>query len=321
VNGRRGREPAGSPAWSGLLPVDKPAGVTSHDVVERARRSLGIRAIGHLGTLDPGASGLLLLVVGAATRCASVWQGGTKVYEGTARFGLVTDTQDTEGAVLERHEAAVTAEQVGAAAARLTGDLLQVPPMVSALKHEGRRLHELARRGETVERKPRPVRVDAWEWLAFEPPDARFRVTCSGGTYVRTLVHDLGASLGCGAALAALRRTRSGPFALEDACAWRDLVDSAAGALLDRRGIALDRALETLPAVTLDAAASESVGRGGFAAVEPRDAPIGAGRRSVVLRDDDGRALGLGELRAGAGGVLACPGVVFPWAVRGGRAA
>jgi tRNA pseudouridine55 synthase len=313
------RAPSG---WSGLLPVDKPAGVTSHDVVDRVRRRLRVKQAGHLGTLDPGASGLLVLAIGAATRCAVVWQGGTKTYEGVARFGVVTDTQDTHGRVLETREPAVDERAVRAASAALTGDLLQVPPMVSALKHQGRRLYELARRGETVVREPRPVRVDGWEWPSFALPEAGFRVRCSGGTYVRTLVHDLGTNLGCGAALAALRRTRSEPFAVEGACPWRELDDPEPADVLGRFGIGLDRALGVLPAVPLDAAGVDALGHGRTVAVAPGGAPVGAGERSVVFRDADGRALALGELRPGATAdeALARPHVVFPWAVREGGA-
>lgn len=313
--------PAGPSAWAGLLPVDKPAGLTSHDVVDRARRRLRVRTAGHLGTLDPGASGLLVLAIGAATRCASVWQGGAKTYEGVARLGIVTDSQDTRGRVLETREVRADEAAVRAAAGALTGELMQVPPMVSALKHRGERLYELARRGETVERAPRPVRVDGWEWRSFALPEVSFRVRCSGGTYVRTLVHDLGASLGCGAALASLRRLRSEPFGIEQACSWPEL-DAGGAALLERSGIGLDRALEVLPAIALDAAGAEALGHGRPVAVAPAGARIGAGARSVVLRDGAGRALALGELRPGAreDEALAVPNVVFPWAVReGGR--
>lgn len=310
-------------AWAGLLPVDKPAGVTSHDVVDRVRRRLRVRSAGHLGTLDPGASGLLVIAIGAATRCAMVWQGGVKTYEGVARFGLATDTQDTEGRVLRTAEPRVDERELRAAAAAMTGDRMQVPPMVSALKQGGRRLYEMARRGETVEREPRPIRVESWEWRSFDPPDASFRVRCSGGTYVRTLVHDLGEKIGCGAALAALRRTRSEPFGIEQACAWKDLDAPDTGTLLARSGIALDLALGVLPAVTLDEAGAEALGRGRPVAVSPGPAPIGAGERSIVIRDGDGRALALGELRPApdGSGTLATPQVVFPWAVREGRPA
>ena len=318
--------------WAGLLPVDKPAGPTSHDVVARARRALGTRAIGHLGTLDPGASGLLVLAVGPATRCASVWQRGRKTYEGTARFGIVTDTQDVHGHVLATSAARPEAAAVRAAAAALSGELLQVPPMVSALKQGGERLYAIARRGESVLRAPRPVHVEAWEWLEIGADAARFRVRCSGGTYVRTLVHDLGSALGCGAALADLRRLVSEPFTLERACGWDDLDVARRDATLARCGVTLDRALDVLPSVTLDDAGCEALGHGRPVVLPAapgatpgaggRSLPAGAsgaGERSIVLRNSVGRALALGELRADAAGSLqALPQVVFPWAVRQG---
>lgn len=307
------------PEWSGLLPVDKPTGVTSHDVVAFARRRLRQRGIGHLGTLDPNASGLLVLAIGVATRCAMVWQGGRKTYAGTARFGVVTDTQDTQGRVLATSPLRPTDAQVRAAALALTGDLMQVPPMVSALKKDGERLYDIARRGETVEREPRAVRVDAWRWLEGGADETRFEVDCSGGTYVRTLVHDLGASLGCGAALAALRRLESQPFSLAQACAWATLGDADPADVLAEFGVPLDRALDSLPAVLLDGAGLEAVGRGQAPVTEAGAAPIGAGPRSVVLREASGRALALGELALERGVLRARPNVVFPWAVREGK--
>ena len=307
------------PEWSGLLPVDKPTGVTSHDVVAFARRQLRQRGIGHLGTLDPNASGLLVLAIGVATRCAMVWQGGRKTYAGTARFGVVTDTQDTQGRVLATSDVRPDESNVHAAALVLTGELLQVPPMVSALKQNGERLYDIARRGETVEREPRAVRVDEWRWLAIGPDEASFEIDCSGGTYVRTLVHDLGERLGCGAALSALRRLASQPFTLAQACPWPQLREAEAGVVLARHGVPLDRALEALPAVLLDDAGLEAVGRGQSPPADAGAAPVGAGPRSVVLRSLSGRALGLGELALERGVVRARPNVVFPWAVREGK--
>ena len=314
--------PGDPSAWAGLLPVDKPEGVTSHDVVDRARRVLRLRTAGHLGTLDPGASGLLVLAIGVATRCALVWQGGGKTYEGVARFGIVTDTQDTHGRVLETREVRASEAEIRAAALGLTGDLRQVPPMVSALKHRGRRLHELARAGETVERAARPVRVEEWEWRSFEPPDASFRVRCSGGTYVRTLVHDLGARLGCGGALKSLRRLRSEPWGLERALGLRDLDVLARDEAPARAGVPLAEALRVLPVVALDEAGAAELGFGRRPAVAPGAAPLGAGGRSVVFFGPGDVPLALGELESDAtrpGLALACPHVVFPWAVRQGR--
>jgi len=227
---------AASPAapWSGLLAVDKPLGVTSHDVVEKVRRRLKARGAGHLGTLDPGASGLLLLALGAATRCIPVWQGGEKTYEGTLELGVITSTQDLQGEVLERRPLTVSGAAVREAALAFVGETEQIPPMVPALRSHGRRLYELARRGEEVERAPRKVRVTEWTWLEFALPLARFRVRCSGGTYVRTLAHDLGQRLGTGAALKALRRLRSEPFGIERAVALSEIGVGERDALLAR---------------------------------------------------------------------------------------
>ncbi len=324
--GGAGAAPAG---WSGLLLVDKPAGVTSHDVVDDVRRRLRVRGAGHLGTLDPGASGLLVVVTGAATRCAAVWQGGEKTYEATVRFGVTTTTQDLQGEVIERRGSSLDEAQVREASRAFVGVLAQVPPMISALKVGGERLYELARRGQVVERAPRRIEVRSWEWLSFDLPEASFRVRCSSGTYVRTLAHDLGERLGTGGALKSLRRLRSEPFGLERAIPLCELGVVPAEEALARAGVPLDAALAVLPSVTLDGSAAAELGFGRGALVEPGGAPLRAGPRSVVLRDAAGRALALGELepdpaapgpapRAGAR-ALACPHVVFPWAVRRGR--
>ena len=318
----RGTEAPATLPWSGLLAVDKSAGMTSHDVVEVVRRRLRAAGAGHLGTLDPGATGLLLLALGAATRCVPVWQGGEKTYEATLRFGVVTSTQDLEGEVLSRRPVDLDEARVRAASAAFVGDLQQVPPMVSALKIGGERLHRIARRGGTVERRPRPVRVSEWRWTAFALPEASFRVRCSGGTYVRTLAHDLGASLECGAALKALRRLRSEPFGLERAVTSGDLDRMAPAAVLAQAGIPLDEALEVLPSITLDEAAIAQVGHGQRPALAPPPgAVLGAGPRSIVAREPGGRVIALGELvpdPAGPGRALFCPRTVFPWAVRQG---
>ena len=308
--------------WSGLLRVDKPTGVTSHDVVDRVRRRLRVKSAGHLGTLDPGASGLLVLVLGAATRCAPVWQTGRKTYEATVRFGVVTRTQDLQGEVLEQRDVTLDEKQVREAATAFTGEIEQVPPMVSALKVGGQRLHRLERRGEVVEREPRRVTVHSWEWLGFALPEASFRVVVSGGTYVRTLAHDLGARLGPGGALKSLRRLRSEPFGLEGAIGLDDLGAAAPQEVFARSGVPLSEALRVLPLVALDAAAAAELGFGRRPSVAPGAAPLRAGPRSVVFRGPGGEPLALGELEpdpARAGAALACPHVVFPWAVGQGR--
>lgn len=316
------RRPPAVEVFHGLLGVDKPTGMTSHDVVMRVRRRLESPGAGHLGTLDPAANGLLMVAMGAATRAIPVWQGGEKTYEASLVLGVITRSQDLTGEVIERRPVEVDEVRLREAARAFTGDLQQVPPMVSALKVGGERLHALARRGIEVARAPRRVRVAAWEWLEVSLPEARFRVRCSPGTYVRTLVHDLGLTLGCGAALASLRRLRSEPFGLERAVTLRELDERAREDVLHRAGTPLEQALAHLPSVVLDPAAAAAVGAGGRPTVEPGATPIGSGPRTLVLRGTGGRALALGELRPDPdrpGRVLACPQVVFPWAVRVGR--
>jgi tRNA pseudouridine55 synthase len=312
-----------APAHCGILIVDKPTGVTSHDVVDVVRRRFREKRAGHLGTLDPGASGLLALALGPATRCIPVWQGGEKTYQGTIRFGVVTSTQDLSGEVLAEHAVTLTEGQVREASAKFIGSTLQVPPMVSAIRVRGERLYRLARRGITVEREPRPVLVRSWEWLSVDLPEATFQVRCSGGTYVRTLAHDLGAGLNCGAALASLRRLRSEPFDLSRSVTLRDLHELASDEAWGRGGIGLDEALEVLPGLRLTREEAERLGRGSAVPVEQaRTAglPIDTGPRSIVFRDPEGHALALGEVSGSEDrSWFAQPHVVFPWALRQGH--
>jgi tRNA pseudouridine55 synthase len=207
------------PGPSGLAVVDKPAGWTSHDVVAKLRGVLGTRKVGHAGTLDPDATGVLLVGVGSVTRLLRWLSASDKAYECEIVLGVETSTLDAAGDVVATHDMhGVTADQVRAAAARFVGDIEQVPPMVSAVKVGGKRLHELARAGVEVDRAPRPVHVARFEVAATEDPLVwRAEVECSSGTYVRTLAADLGTALGGGAHLRALRRTRSGRFTLGDA--------------------------------------------------------------------------------------------------------
>ncbi len=321
-----GADAEAAPPWAcGLLAVDKPIGVTSHDVVDEVRRRLRVTSAGHLGTLDPGASGLLLIATGPATRMIPVWQGGEKTYQATLRFGVTTSTQDAEGEVLERRAVTFDEAAVREAALGMVGAIEQVPPMVSALKVGGERLYRLARRGITVERQPRRVTVLEWEWLEFAMPLATFRVRCSGGTYVRTLAHDLGGMLGSGASLESLRRLRSEPFGIERAVTLRALSRESPDAAWAAGGYPIDDALAHLPSVVLDAAESRDLGFGrrpSIARERIATGPVDGGPRSVVLRGEGGGALGLGELTpdpADAARVRVCPHVLMPWAVRDGR--
>jgi len=215
--------------------VDKPAGPTSHDVVDAVRRRFGLRKVGHGGTLDPMATGLLVLLVGRGTKLAERVMASDKVYEGVFRLGVETDTEDVEGrVVVERDPSGVGADAVQEAMARRRGDLMQTPPMVSAVKHGGQPLYKLARRGQTVERRPRLIHVYEFAMLGFEPPRVHFRLRCTKGTYVRTLCADIGRELGCGAFLESLRRTRSGDLRIEDAAPLDDILGGDRSALAGR---------------------------------------------------------------------------------------
>lgn len=218
--GRGGRRGRGRPdsGVSGCVVVDKPTGCTSHDVVDRVRKALGTRKVGHAGTLDPDATGVLVLGVGRGTKLLQFVSGADKTYHGEVVFGVETSTLDAAGEIVATHEMSLDPDSVRAAATTFVGAIEQVPPMVSAVKVGGKRLHELAREGKDVERAPRPVTVHRFD---VEPTDDplvyRVEVDCSSGTYIRTLAADLGANLGGGAHLRALRRLRVGPFTLDDA--------------------------------------------------------------------------------------------------------
>lgn len=197
----------------GILLIDKPGDHTSHDVVARVRRKLGMKRIGHAGTLDPMATGLMIILVGKATSASQYLISLDKEYSGTIKLGAVTNTQDAEGEVLEsRPVPAYSKEEILAAVKTFLGDQYQMPPMFSAIKIDGVPLYKSARKGEEVEREPRFIRVMSWEITRIAPTELDFVLRCSKGTYVRTLAHDLGAKLGCGAHLGALRRTGTHSF-------------------------------------------------------------------------------------------------------------
>jgi len=279
---------------SGVLPVEKGPGVTSFQVVAHARRLLRAPKLGHGGTLDPEATGVLPLLVGEATKLMPYLADLEKEYVATVRLGVVTDTQDLSGAVLEtRPVPPLDAAAVEGVLGRFVGEIEQVPPMYSALHHEGKRLYEIAREGGTVDRRARRVTVHAIALLSLSPPELTLRVRCGTGTYVRTLAADLGAAIGCGAALSGLVRTRVGPYDLRLAISWDDLRECRDGALLWARLLPSDSALQGRPAVTLDAAQARAFANGQSIAV--------AGEGDGVLRAyaPDGVLLGVG-LRRGA---------------------
>jgi tRNA pseudouridine55 synthase len=282
-----------------VLIVDKPAGITSHTVVAEVGRRLDAGRAGHAGTLDPMATGVLLVCVGEATKIAGLLLADDKAYEGELELGRETDTLDAEGKLVRERlaeAAAVDRAALGTAMARFAGAIEQVPPMFSAVRQGGRRLHELARAGMEVDRAPRRVEIRRLDLLSFDPPRARFSVECSKGTYVRSLVADVGEALGCGAHLTALRRTRSGAFGIERAIPLDEVnPDRLAmpGALVSPA-----EALAHLPRVALTPAqtAAVEVGKPLFwkdLGAEP--APVGP----ICLLASDGPLLALIEVEGG----------------------
>ncbi|HEX5580085.1 MAG TPA: tRNA pseudouridine(55) synthase TruB [Gemmatimonadaceae bacterium] len=266
----------------GLLLVDKTAGMTSHDVVARARRALGERRIGHMGTLDPFATGLLVLLVGRATRLAQHLDGEPKEYEAELRFGSETTTDDLSGAPT-REAPLAEPERVVAAIASLTGTIEQLPPAYSAKKVGGERAYRAAREGRSVELRPVPVHVESWEVLELGPERARVRIRCGGGTYVRALARDLGRLAGSAAHLTALRRTASGPFRVERAIPADALVPQSRPPLLSP--------LEGLVTHARRALTTDEVARVVRGMRVPAD---GAGARAALV-DDAGEIVALGE--------------------------
>jgi tRNA pseudouridine55 synthase len=202
----------------GAILIDKPAGPTSHDVVAKIRRQFNIEKVGHCGTLDPGATGLLIIVLGRGTKLSEKLMSSDKVYEGKAYFGVTTSSYDRDGEVMETNLVPLlTVDQLNEEASKFVGDIMQMPPMVSAVKIGGVPLYKMARKGIEVERKERMIHIYNYRFTEYAEPVGTFRVACTKGTYVRSLVHDLGQRLGCGAHLSSLRRIDSGRFSVADA--------------------------------------------------------------------------------------------------------
>ncbi len=292
----------------GLLLVDKPSGMTSHDVVDRIRAAAGIRRVGHTGTLDPAATGLLILCIGPATRLSEYLTGLDKVYEGFMRLGVISDSHDMDGQIVEeRAVPELTHAQIQAAFDRFTGQIEQVPPMVSAVKVGGQRLYKLARKGETVERKPRQITVSEFAALSFESPLVKFRVSCTSGTYVRSLCHEVGQILGCGAVLDSLRRVAVGKYNVINAAALDTLANPAdvRGRLMPM-GDALD-----LPSVTIRRAGERQLATGAaLGRVELKTMP--AIREGwVQVKSESGELLALGQVKEGPGELQVQPKRVF----------
>ena len=278
---------------NGILLVDKPGGWTSFDVAAKLRGLSKTRRIGHSGTLDPMATGLLVMFLGRATRAVPFAEDHDKRYIASLRPGLVTDTQDVTGSVLERKACSVTDEALEEALRAFRGEIEQLPPMYSAIRVDGRRLYEIARRGGEVERKPRPVTIRSLELLGRdENGDFLLDVRCSKGTYVRTLCHDIGRSLGCGACLSALRRVEVGAFSVDDAYTMDELVEAAAGGKLESLLLGVEALFPDMRKLFADAEAEKRIRCG-----NPVETAEADGRALVC--GADGKLLMLGEVRDG----------------------
>lgn len=236
---------------NGILNVYKEAGFTSHDVVAKLRGICRQKKIGHTGTLDPEAVGVLPVCLGSGTKLCNMLTDKSKEYEAVLLLGQVTDTQDVTGTVLEEHEVTVDEEQAVEAIRSFVGAYEQIPPMYSALKVNGKRLYELARAGKEVERKGRPVEIHSIEILSVSLPEITFRVACSKGTYIRTLCHDIGQKLGCGGTMKSLKRTRVGIFTIDGALKLSQLEELAAQGRLEEKVIPVEAMFTELPALTV----------------------------------------------------------------------
>jgi tRNA pseudouridine55 synthase len=261
----------------GVLLLDKPAGLSSNDALIKAKRVLNAKKAGHTGTLDPFATGLLPLCFGEATKFSQDLLEADKTYEATVNLGIMTSTGDTEGSVIEARDVDVTLAEIEAALARFRGTILQVPPMYSALKREGKALYEYARAGITLEREARPVTIHGLDFIGYEAPNLKLRVTCSKGTYVRVLGEDIGAALGCGAHLSALRRVGVGQLAAERMITLEELQ-----AHPDPRSLLspVDALLSSFPALELTSELAERFLNGQRLAL---------GKEGVVVPQEQGR--------------------------------
>ncbi|NLN93575.1 MAG: tRNA pseudouridine(55) synthase TruB [Candidatus Hydrogenedens sp.] len=294
---------------NGILLVDKPQGITSHDVVDALRKATGIRRIGHTGTLDPRATGLLVMCIGQATRLSQHLSGLDKSYEGALRLGLTTDSHDLDGKILEEKPVPgdLSLDAVQAVCNQFLGEIKQIPPMVSAIKIGGRRLYKIAREGQEIERPPRDVRIDRFDILDWETPEAVLSIACSSGAYVRTLCHDVGTILGCGGVLAQLRRTRVGQYSIEDALPL-DQLDT-------REKVAahlhpMDDALH-LPVIVLDETQENFIKSGRVLSSEYLSLPEEIEAGWVQLKNSRQQLIALAELQKTPQGKRIQPKTVF----------
>ena len=286
----------------GVLVVDKPNGMTSHDIVNKVRRLYGTRRVGHTGTLDPMATGVLTVLIGRAAKAAEYLACDRNTYRATLRLGLTPDTEDTTGKVLTQSDSIPDEAAVMAILPRFCGEIMQVPPMYSALKVGGQKLYDMARRGEVIERQARPITIHRLEAERLSDTDYALTVTCSAGTYIRTLCADIGATLGCGGAMAALRRTEAGGFSLEQAhlpTEIEEMSEEARYALL----LPVETLFADLPAVNLSAF-YERLMRGGCAVDQRKLGQKHSEGQRLRLMTANGDFYALGEIVTDEGGTL-----------------
>lgn len=293
---------------TGLLLVDKAAGMTSHDVVDRIRRAAGQRRVGHTGTLDPGATGLLIMCLGHATRLSEHLTGLDKQYEGEMRLGITTDSYDLDGTVTEeRPVPELSLDRIQTVCNTFIGEIEQIPPMVSAVKIGGERLYKIARQGGEVERPPRRIKVYEFSALDYAAPSVRIRVRCSSGAYVRGLCHDAGNLLGCGAVLANLRRTKVGAFQVEDALPVDSLSTPQS---VEERLLSMDHALD-LPCLVVRNSSRHVVANGGILGPAELKGASPMQEGWVQLKSENGRLLALGTVEPDPIGLRIRPRRVF----------
>jgi tRNA pseudouridine55 synthase len=286
---------------NGILNINKPTGMTSHDVVAKVRKLLKQRRVGHAGTLDPAARGVLPICVGQATRVAEYLSESGKAYQATIIFGTVTDTYDSEGSIMRTASVQdLTLAKIEAILPAMLGEQMQVPPRYSAIKLQGQPAYKRARAGEEVAMEPRPIiiyQLEIIDWQPSQPPTLRLAIECSKGTYIRSLAYDLGEQAGCGAYLGGLVRTRSGPFPLSESITLEQLAEAAARGTIEQFLFPADKAIEHYPALRLDEAMTERVRHGNAFRVEEQTGVLHEQSLARVY-DDKGQFVAIAEWNA-----------------------
>lgn len=282
----------------GILNIDKPTGMTSHDVVAKVRKLLKQRRVGHAGTLDPAASGVLPICVGQATRVAEYLSESGKAYQATIVFGMVTDTYDSEGTIMRTASTQdLTRAQIEALLPKFLGEQMQVPPRYSAIKLQGQPAYKRARAGEDMAMEARPITIyqlEIIDWRPSQPPTLTLAIECSKGTYIRSLAYDLGEQAGCGAYLGGLIRTRSGPFPLSESITLEQLIEAATQGTVEQFLLPADKAIEHYPALVLDETTTERVRHGNAFQVEEKPDLVNEQHIARVY-DDKGQFLAIAE--------------------------